>query len=227
MARNVYETGTIETLSGDVIEISPLKIKYMKKFMDLFETIKDAKDNDESIDILIECAVIAMRQFRPNKYPTKEELELDFDIKSLYKILEYCADVKIKDNEEKESKMSSKNDGTSWDTLDLPKLEAEVFMTGIWKNFEELEESISMPELLLLLSTKRDLDYDNKKFNAALQGVDLDKQSNKNNAWEDMKARVFSRGQAKDSNDILALQGINAQKAGFGIGMGIDYEKID
>ena len=75
MARNVYETGIIETLSGDVIEISPLKIKYMKKFMDLFETIKDAKDNNESIDILIECAVIAMRQFRPNKYPTKEELE--------------------------------------------------------------------------------------------------------------------------------------------------------
>ena len=111
--------------------------------------------------------------------------------------------------------------------MDLPKLEAEVFMTGIWKNFEELEESISMPELILLLSTKRDLEYDNKKFNAALQGVDLDKQSTKSNAWEDLKARVFSKGQAKDSNDILALQGINAQQAGFGIGMGIDYEKID
>ena len=227
MAKNVYEIGYVETLSGDVIEISPLKIKYMKQFMNKFEKVKDAKDNDESIDILIECSVIAMQQFRPGKYKTKDELELDFDMQSLYKILEYCADVKIKNNDEKQSSVKTKDDGSSWETMDLPKLEAEVFMTGIWKNFEELEESISMPELVLLLSTKRDLEYDAKKFNAALQGVDLDKQSNKNNAWEDMKARVFSKGKATDSKDILALQGINAQQAGFGIGMGLDYEKID
>jgi hypothetical protein len=60
-----------------------------------------------------------------------------------------------------------------------------------------------------------------------MQGVDLDKSSGKQNAWEEMKARVFSGGQASDSKDIVALQGINAQKAGFGIGMGLDYEKID
>jgi hypothetical protein len=41
-----------------------------------------------------------------------------------------------------------------------------------------------------------------------------------------MKARVFSRGQTSDSNDILSLQGPAAKKAGFGIGMGIEYEKI-
>ena len=60
-----------------------------------------------------------------------------------------------------------------------------------------------------------------------MQGVDLDKTSNKSNAWEDMKARVFSRGKATDSNDVLALQGINAQQAGFGIGMGLDYEVVN
>ena len=38
-----------------------------------------------------------------------------------------------------------------------------------------------------------------------------------------MKARVFSGGKATDSNDVLALQGVTAQKAGFGIGMGLDY----
>jgi hypothetical protein len=41
-----------------------------------------------------------------------------------------------------------------------------------------------------------------------------------------MKARVFSKGQASDSKDILALQGPAAEKAGFGIGMGIDYEDM-
>jgi hypothetical protein len=41
-----------------------------------------------------------------------------------------------------------------------------------------------------------------------------------------MKARVFSKGKAENSKDVLALQGINAQKAGFGIGMGLDYEDL-
>jgi hypothetical protein len=226
MAKNVYEVGLIENISGEIIEISPLKIKYMKPFMDKFDTLKENENNEESIDILIECVLIAMHQFRPDKYITKEDVESDFDIKTLYSILEYCAEVKIKDSQEKEKSSTSSDENSGWASLDLPKLEAEVFMTGIWKNFEELEESISIPELLLILSTKRDLDYEEKKFNAALQGVDLDKQSNKSNAWEEMKARVFSKGKADSANDILALQGVNAQKAGFGIGMGLDYEDL-
>jgi hypothetical protein len=41
-----------------------------------------------------------------------------------------------------------------------------------------------------------------------------------------MKARVFSGGATSDSNDILALQGHNAQRAGFGIGMGLSYQDM-
>lgn len=84
-----------------------------------------------------------------------------------------------------------------------------------------------MPELMATLEIKRDMDYQDKKFQASIQGIDLDKNSGKSNEWEDLKARVFSKGSAKDSNDILALQGINAQKAGFGIGLGLEYEKIN
>ena len=81
-----------------------------------------------------------------------------------------------------------------------------------------------MPELTAILVAKRELEYNEHKFLAALQGVDLDKDNKKStNAWEDLKARVYSGGQAKSSDDILSLQGQNAQQAGFGIGMGIDY----
>ena len=59
-----------------------------------------------------------------------------------------------------------------------------------------------------------------------MQGVDLDKNSGGGNEWEDMKARVFSGGKTGDSNDIVALQGFAAQKAGFGIGHGLDYEDL-
>ena len=55
----------------------------------------------------------------------------------------------------------------------------------------------------------------------------LDKNADKSNAWEEMKARVFSKGEAENAKDILALQGVSAQRAGFGIGLGLDYEKVD
>jgi hypothetical protein len=38
-----------------------------------------------------------------------------------------------------------------------------------------------------------------------------------------MKSRLFICGSTSDSNDVLSLQGQNAKKAGFGIGMGLTY----
>ena len=89
-----------------------------------------------------------------------------------------------------------------------------------------MEDSISMPELIAILEAKNNQDYDNRKFMAALQGVDLESSSSENK-WEEIKARAFSKGATSDSNNILALQGKAAQRAGFGIGMGLDYEVID
>ena len=108
-------------------------------------------------------------------------------------------------------------------------MESEVFLIGAWKNYEELEISLSMKELVEILSNKRELDYQEKKFVAAIQGIDLDSSSDSSRGqkeWEDLKARVFSKGQATDSKDILALQGQNAKSAGFGIGLGLDYEDL-
>jgi hypothetical protein len=87
-----------------------------------------------------------------------------------------------------------------------------------------------MTELFSIISTRRELDYQEKRFLAGIQGIKLDDDNavnEGNKKWEDMKARVFSGGATSDSNDILALQGQNAIKAGFGIGMGLDYEKIE
>jgi hypothetical protein len=85
-----------------------------------------------------------------------------------------------------------------------------------------------MPELVAILEAKNKEDYDNKKFFAAIQGVDIDKNNaNSSNAWEQMKARVFSKGKTSNPNDIVALQGAAARRAGFGIGYGLDYEVIE
>jgi hypothetical protein len=86
-----------------------------------------------------------------------------------------------------------------------------------------------MPELIAILSAKSKEDYDDKKFFAAMQGVDIDKNSSNedNEAWERIKAKAFNKGKSHDPNDIVSLQGHAAKKAGFGIGEGLDYEVIE
>jgi hypothetical protein len=85
-----------------------------------------------------------------------------------------------------------------------------------------------MPELIAVLTAKQKADFEDKKFFAAMQGVDLDKDSKSGqDKWEEIKTRALSGGKSSDPNDIMSLQGVAAKKAGFGIGMGLDAEIID
>jgi hypothetical protein len=223
MATKIYDTKKISLVDDRIITVAPLKIKYLREFLEKFETIKQAKSDDESISILAECALIAMQQYCPS-IKTIEDLEDSLDLPTIYEVIDIAAGIKINEKSEDTVKNQAVDSGSTWETLDLAKLESEVFLIGIWKDYDELESSISMQELTATLKIKRELDYSDKKFSAAMQGVDLDKNSGSGNEWEDMKARVFSKGATGDGNDILALQGVNAERAGFGIGMGLDYE---
>jgi hypothetical protein len=227
MATTVYKADKVSLIDGTNIELSPLKIKYLREFMEAFELVKTADNDEEAIIFLSNCAAIAMQQYHP-EIATISELEDSMDLPGIYKVLELAAGIKINEESEKSVKDQAEDGGSSWDKLDLAKLEAEVFLLGIWKDYAELEINLSMPELLITLESKRDLDYQEKKFLAAIQGVDIDKNNaeSSGNKWEEMKARVFSGGKAKNGNDVLALQGVNAQKAGFGIGMGLGYEDL-
>jgi hypothetical protein len=234
MPTEIYKIRKINTIDNQEIEIIPLKIKYLKELMDAFTKIQYSKTEEETIEVLTECALIAMKQYLPNHFKSIEDLEDSFDLASIYDLLNYSAGIDLKKKSEnvvEEAADKEKEKTTTWEGLDLAKLESEVFLLGIWKNFDELETSISIEELMQILSITRELDYEEKKFLAALQGVNLDEQTGKENGkpkgqkeWEDLKARVASGGRATDSKDILALQGTAARQAGFGIGLGLGYE---
>jgi hypothetical protein len=233
MPTKVYEVKEVELVDGTIIEVSPLKIKYLRQFMDVFSLMKDTKSDNDAIEILSRCVRIAMKQFYPS-IKTVEDVEDTCDLQTIYDIIEFSAGIKINnpDSENQTTPSASKSDSSnSWENLDLVKLESEVFVLGIWKNFDELESSVSMSELMVILESTRELDYNEKKFLAAMQGVDLDEQSGKGqeDPWEAMKARVASQVSGignGDPNDITSLQGQKAQQYGFGIGMGLDYEVV-
>ena len=229
MATTIYKSEIVYLFDGTELEIVPLKIKYLREFMQAFENVKVTKNDDEAIAALVECVRVCMKQYYPTISGSVEDVEDSIDMPTIYKVLDISAGIRINKKSEEPVKDQALESGSTWDDLDLAKLESEVFLLGIWKDYQELELSLSMPELMATLEVSRELDYAEKKFMAAIQGVDLDAESGKGKGqkeWEDMKARVFSKGQTSDSNDILSFQGPKAQKAGFGIGMGLDYENL-
>lgn len=229
MATKIYKTKNIYLFDGTEVEIMPLKIKYLREFMDAFDNIKNTSDDDEAMLVLLECVRISMKQYYPQLSNSIEELEDNIDLPTVHDILDLAGNIKIGANSEESVKAQvEKGDpGPSWEDFDLAKLESEVFLLGIWKDYNELEESLSLSEIMAIISSKRDLDYQEKKFFAAIQGVDLEGDNDSERGqkeWENLKAKVFSGGATNDSNDVLSLQGQNATKAGFGIGLGLDYE---
>jgi len=225
MATTVYETKNIYTISGQEIEVSPLKIKYLRQFMDVFDSIKQSKDDEESIKILSECVRIVMKQVYPELSKTIEDVEDNFDLPTIYQILDIAGGIKMKKKSEESVKNQAEDSDMTWKDLNLVKLESEAFLLGIWKDYEELEVSLSMPELMAILQSKREVEYEEKKFLAAIQGVDLDKNKKKeDDAWTKLKNKVFNQG--RDDKDILSYKGDKARRAGFGIGMGLDYEDL-
>lgn len=227
MATYIYQSKNITLLDGKEIQIIPLKIKYLREFMEVFEGVKDAKDDDESISVLAKCVQVCMKQFYPKISNKISDVEDTVDLPMIYEIVDIAAGIKINKQSEEPVKEQATNGGQSWSDLDLAKLESEVFLIGIWKDYQELEMSLSMPELIATLGSRRELEYEEKKFLAAIQGINLDEEGGKGQSeWEDMKARVFSGGATSDANDVLSLQGPKANQVGFGIGMGLDYENL-
>jgi len=66
MATTIYKSANIYLVDGTEVYITPLKIKYLRQFMDKFDQLKESQDNTEEANrLLMESAVIAMKQYYP------------------------------------------------------------------------------------------------------------------------------------------------------------------
>jgi hypothetical protein len=96
MATSVYEEVTLELMDGSTIKMRPLKISLLRDFMKKFDTVVEvASSNVDSMDILVECAMIAMKQYRPELAQDREKFEDVADIKMVYRIIEAASGIKL------------------------------------------------------------------------------------------------------------------------------------
>jgi hypothetical protein len=99
MATTIHEADVVKLLDGTEINIRPLKISLLRKFMKKFEGIQAvAEDNDKSMTLLLECVQVAMEQYKPELATDLEALEDNIDLPTVYKIVEAASGVKLGDD---------------------------------------------------------------------------------------------------------------------------------
>lgn len=99
MATQIYETVDVELMDGTTITLRPLKLSLLREFMKEFQKIGDekiAEDNIKSMDLLLNCSAIAMKQYNPD-LAEKAKLEEVIDLPTVYKVIEIAAGIKLND----------------------------------------------------------------------------------------------------------------------------------
>lgn len=96
MATTVNETETLTLIDGTEIAVRPLKISLLRDFMKTFEGIADvATDNEKSMNILMKCVQIAMKQYNEAIAGDAKALEDNIDLPTVYKIIEKASGINM------------------------------------------------------------------------------------------------------------------------------------
>jgi len=96
MATTVHEEKSIFLIDGTEVKVRPLKISLLRPFLKKFEGVAAvADDNEKSMTLLVECAQIAMKQYKPEVAEDLEKLEEILDLPTVYKIVEAASGVTL------------------------------------------------------------------------------------------------------------------------------------
>lgn len=96
MATTVHEAHKIKLIDGTEITLRPLKISLLRKFMKKFEGIAAVvDDNEKSINLLMDCVLIAMEQYADGLNVDLTKLEDNIDLPTVYEIVEVASGIPI------------------------------------------------------------------------------------------------------------------------------------
>ena len=96
MATTVHEERVVTLIDGTKVKVRPLKVSLLRTFMKTFEGLGAVQaDNDKSMDVLVSCVQIAMKQYKPELAEDLKALEEILDLPTVYKIVEEASGVKL------------------------------------------------------------------------------------------------------------------------------------
>lgn len=100
MPTSVYETVEIVLSNGKQIEIKPLTIKNLKKFLLVIKKLQDdaVQTEDDAMEVFIEASMLCMEQFAPGMFADKDAFEDVMEVPTMMKILEVAGGLKLNDD---------------------------------------------------------------------------------------------------------------------------------
>lgn len=97
MASTVYNVEEITLQSGDTVQLKPLSIKQLRKFMEVINKTSEAQTEDETLGILVEACGVALEKQLPDLVADKDALEDALDVPTINRILDVCGGIKQDD----------------------------------------------------------------------------------------------------------------------------------
>lgn len=92
------EQNIIHLMDDTEIKIRPLKISLLKPFLKEFKSLEKVADNDEkSMEILLNCVSIALKQYAPELAEDRAKIEDSLDLPTIYKIIDVASGINISD----------------------------------------------------------------------------------------------------------------------------------
>lgn len=97
MPTTVYETLDIKLSNGSTINVKPLTIKNLKKFLAVVKKLQEdtIQSEEDAMEVFIEAGMICMEQFAPDLSTNKDLFEDTIEIPTLMKILEVAGGLKL------------------------------------------------------------------------------------------------------------------------------------
>ncbi len=97
MATTVYDVEEVKLQNGATVQLKPLSIKQLRKFMGAMNKAQEATTENESLSVLIDACAIALETQLPDLVKDRDALEEALDVPTINRILEVCGGIKLDD----------------------------------------------------------------------------------------------------------------------------------
>lgn len=95
MATKVNNSQKVTLQDGTAVDIRPLNIKNLRKFMEVTKKFENVKNEDEGLDLLMEACQIALVAADEEKFSDSEYLEENLDMDTIAQIMKISGGVDI------------------------------------------------------------------------------------------------------------------------------------
>lgn len=99
MATKMYDTVELELQDGTLVEIKPLPIKRLRRFMNAIQNLdsegKAKGDDRDQLDVFLDCAAIVLEKKYPQVANDREALEDLLDVPTMIKMLEVAGSIDL------------------------------------------------------------------------------------------------------------------------------------